>query len=172
MAAGKIHIPEVYEPDESLPQDLLALRRLTRALDSAVAIPGTRKRIGLDAGLGLIPGVGDVVSAGLSAWIIAGAIRHRVPLRVLGRMISNVGIDLLVGAIPFFGDIFDMFFAQNVANFDLLMKHRDRRRAPRTAAEASGAIFVMLLIVGGMVLITAILATMLIIWLAGLRNSG
>ena len=135
MAAEKVHIPEVFEPDEKLPPDLVALRNFSRLLDEAIAIPGTNRRIGLDAGLGLIPWVGDVIGGVMSTAIVIGALRHRVPALVIARMILNILIDLGVGAIPFLGDVLDFFFEQNVMNMQLLLKHRDRRRPPRTTAQ-------------------------------------
>ena len=67
-----LFIPEVIEPDEKLPPDLVALRKFAYLMDEAVAIPGTRRRVGLDAGLSLIPGVGEIAGGVLSAWIIVG----------------------------------------------------------------------------------------------------
>ena len=109
VAAGKPIIPEVVVPDEALPADLVALRRFARLMDEALPVPGTKRRIGLDAGLGLIPGVGDVVAALLSVWIVIGALRWRVPLWRVVRMVFNILVDLVLGAIPLFGDIFDFF---------------------------------------------------------------
>ena len=124
--------PEVM--DEKLPRDLVALRKFAVLLDEAVQIPGTRKRIGLDAALGFIPGVGDVVGAGLSIWIIYGALRHRVPMPKVARMVGAVLVDLLVGVIPLLGDVFDFLFKENVANVDLLIRYRDKTRPPRSWA--------------------------------------
>lgn len=128
----KIHIPDVLDPDEKLPADLLALRRFAHYMDAAFQIPGTRMRVGLDAILGLIPGVGDVVGALLSTWIIAGALRHRVPARYILRMVLNVVVDLIGGQVPLAGDVFDFLYEENMMNMRLLEAHRDRRRPPRS----------------------------------------
>lgn len=168
MANKKVHIPEVFEPDESLPLDLLALRKFARLMDEAVAIPGTKKRIGLDAGLGLIPVVGDVVGGVLSAVVIVGALRHRVRPLIIGRMLVNVGIDLTVGAIPFIGDIADFFFEQNMMNMQLLMKHRDRTRPPRSTAQIA---LVASLIVLGIFLFAVSVAVAIVMTITWLMRS-
>jgi hypothetical protein len=141
----KTHIPEVIEPDEKLPPDLIALRKFAMLMDEAIAIPGTSRRIGLDAGLGLIPGVGDAIAGVLSAWIVVGALRHRVPVWVIARMVLNILADVAVGAIPLLGDVFDFVFEENVMNLRLLMRHRDRRRPPRSLGQVG---FVAAAIVG------------------------
>jgi hypothetical protein len=139
---------EVIEPDEKLPPDLLALRRFAILMDEAFPIPGTTKRVGLDAGLGLIPGVGDAIAGLLSAWIVIGALRHRVPLITVTRMVFNIVLDVVVGSIPLFGDVFDFLFEENVMNLRLLMKHRDRQRPPRSLAQIAGAAAVVIAIIG------------------------
>ena len=130
--AEKVAVAEVFEPDESLPGDLRTLRRFAVLLDEAVQIPGTRKRIGLDAAIGLIPGVGDAVGALFSTWILIGALRHRVPPWKVFRMAVNIVIDLVIGLIPIAGDVFDFLFKENVSNVDILIRHRDRTRPPRS----------------------------------------
>src|SRR5207248_9491769 len=89
----KVIIPEVIEPAEKLPRDLVALRKFAYLMDEAVPVPGTRRRIGIDAGLSLIPGIGEAIGAFLSAWIIFGALRHRVPAARVARMVFYVLID-------------------------------------------------------------------------------
>jgi hypothetical protein len=148
-----IHIPEVVEPDDKLPADLLALRRFAWLMDEAIAIPGTRMRVGLDAGLGVIPGIGDAIAAVLSTWVIAGALRHRVPLRHIARMLLNILIDLGIGSIPLLGDVFDFFFEENVMNLDILLRHRDRTRPPRQLRDIAVAIVVVVAIVLGFALL-------------------
>jgi len=129
-----IHIPDVIEPDDKLPRDLVALRHFARWMDEAFQIPGTRIRVGADALIGLIPGIGDVIGALLSTWIVVGALRYRVGPWVILRMIGNIVIDLVFGAVPVAGDVFDFLYEENVKNMRLLEKHRDRRRPPRSFA--------------------------------------
>jgi hypothetical protein len=157
------------QPDEVLPPDLLALRRFALLMDEAVAIPGTNRRVGLDAALGLIPGVGDVIAGLLSAWIIVGALRHRVPLRKVLRMLFNVILDIVIGAVPILGDFFDFLFEENMMNMRLLMDYRDRGRPPRSLAQIAGAA----MLVVGVILFVAlgVLAgsIAIVIWLIGKR---
>jgi hypothetical protein len=143
---------EVLPSDAPLPLDLVALRHFAVLLDEAVPIPGTSRRVGIDAGLGLIPVVGDVVGALISTWIVIGALRHRVPLMKVWRMVANILIDVAVGSIPFLGDIFDVLWSQNMANVDLVLRHRNRKLPPRKVSEIAVAatfiigIFILLLI--------------------------
>jgi hypothetical protein len=165
----KVHIPDVIEPDEKLPQDLVTLRKFAFLMDQAFPIPGTNIRVGLDAVIGLIPGVGDVIGGVLSTWIIAGALRHRVPARIIVRMVINVAIDLFFGAVPVAGDVFDFLFEENMKNMRLLEKHRDRRRPPRSAA--SIALVVSAIVAFIVLLAVLILAGVvaLVLWLIGQR---
>ena len=168
-APPPVFIPEVLEPEEKLPPDLAALRRFATLLDEAVRIPGTRKRVGLDAGLGLIPGVGDFVSALMSSWIIIGALRHRVPMRKVFRMLVNVIVDLLIGAFPGVGDVLDFFFEQNVMNMRLLMQHRDRTRPPRSTAHIMAAAIFVVLVIAGFAFASAAVTIALIFWITSQR---
>ena len=105
------------------PQDEARLKRvrlLSRLLDEQFRIPGTTQRMGIDGLLGLIPGVGDAAGALLSAYILYEAIRLGAPTSVLLRMVANIGIDTVVGAIPVMGDIFDIAWKANKKNAALL----------------------------------------------------
>jgi hypothetical protein len=99
------------------------LDKLSRLLDSVLRIPGTNIRIGLDPILGLIPGVGDTLGAVLSSYIIIEAARLGVPKRILFRMIVNVTVEAIAGAVPILGDLFDVAWKANVKNFELLRAH-------------------------------------------------
>lgn len=166
----KVHIPEVIEAEEKLPQDLVALRKFAFLMDEAFTVPGTRFRFGVDALVGLIPGLGDVVGGVLSTWILVGAVRHRVPATVIARMTLNILIDLFFGAVPVAGDVFDFLWEENMKNMRLLEKHRNRRREPRSAAVMAviGVVILVILVAISLSLVAAIIA--LIVWI--LRNAG
>src|SRR6476660_6473436 len=82
------------------PRELHRLKSLSRVLDSAIAIPGTNYRFGLDAVVGLVPGIGDAIGAVFALYIVFQAARMGAPKTTLARMIGNVGVDTLVGEIP------------------------------------------------------------------------
>ena len=98
------------------------IQTLSWLMDRSIPLPGGY-RIGLDGFLGLIPGVGDVVSSTVSGWIVLLAYQEGVPLSVLLRMLVNVGIDLVFGSIPIVGDLFDFAFKANVRNLALLQRY-------------------------------------------------
>jgi Domain of unknown function (DUF4112) len=162
VARSKTFIPEVMEP---LPPDLVALTRFARLMDEAVAVPGTNRRVGLDAAIGLIPGVGDIVGALLSTWIVFGALRWRVPLWRIARMVANILIDMAFGAVPVVGDIFDFLFEENVMNLKLLLLHRDRTRPPRQLKEVAGTVIIIVLVVLGFALLTLFAMLAVVLWL-------
>jgi hypothetical protein len=110
---------------ESSDSRLRQLDALSRLLDSAFCIPGTRFRIGLDGLFGLIPGIGDSVGAALSAYIIVEAARLGAPKQLLLRMIGNVAVESIFGAVPILGDAFDIAWKANVRNVALLRTYRD-----------------------------------------------
>jgi hypothetical protein len=128
-------------------ESVVATRRLERVrrfavlLDSGIRIPGTRIRIGLDPILGLVPGLGDVAGAALSAGIFAEGVRRGASRATLVRMAANIALDLLVGAIPVLGDLFDVVLKVNLRNVALL----ERRAADPQAARRGDRLFVVLL---------------------------
>jgi hypothetical protein len=124
-----------------MPSELNRLKSLSRVLDTAVAIPGTRYRFGLDAIVGLVPGIGDAIGAIFSIYIIFQAARMGVPKATLARMIGNVGLDTIIGEIPLLGDIFDVGFKSNVRNLALIERHVER---PAAAKAQSGRVLLVL----------------------------
>jgi hypothetical protein len=107
-------------------QQLERLEALASFMDSAVVIPGTNIRFGADALIGLVPGIGDLITAGIASLIILEARRMGAPTHVVARMIGNVAIDGLVGTIPVLGDLFDVAFRANLRNMRLLRKHFEK----------------------------------------------
>jgi hypothetical protein len=109
-----------------------SLDQLSHLMDGLFRIPGTGWRVGLDAIVGLIPGVGDFATTAVSLYILAAGVRYRVPKVTLLRMAANIGVDYLLGSIPIVGDIFDAAWKSNQMNVELL-----RRRAAVSAEEAT-----------------------------------
>jgi Domain of unknown function (DUF4112) len=129
---------------------LEALRRIGYLLDNSIPIPGTRFRIGWDAIIGLVPGVGDLLGGALSLYIILQSARFGVPRALLGRMAWNVALETLVGAVPLLGDLFDAGFKANLRNLTLLQQHVEDPRESHRASQRFA-----LLLVGGLVLLLA-----------------
>jgi hypothetical protein len=97
-----------------------ALDQLAGVLDDIFNIPGTQIRFGLDPLIGLIPGLGDAISGALSMMIVLAAWRRGLPRITLARMFANIAIDSLLGAMPIFGDMFDVWWKANRMNLKLL----------------------------------------------------
>jgi hypothetical protein len=104
-------------------QRLARIDALSRLLDTAFIIPGTNIRFGLDALIGLVPGIGDAVTAVMSLYIVNEARALGAPPLLIARMLANVALDGFVGAIPLVGDAFDVVFRSNRRNMALLLGH-------------------------------------------------
>ena len=132
---------------------LAHLHRFASWLDDGVRLPGTRVRIGLDPVIGLVPGLGDVAGAMLSAVILVEAIRRGVSRFTLGRIVWNIAVDALLGAVPLIGDAFDFVWKANIKNIALVERHV---AVPATARRAD-RLFVSLLIGSLFVLCAALM---------------
>jgi hypothetical protein len=141
------------------PEQLAVLRRWAVLLDSAFPVPGTRIRFGLDALVGLVPGVGDLASPVFTAMILLQAARMRLPRVVQARMVLNAAIDMLLGLLPLAGDLADVAWKANLRNLALLEHHARRDTAPG----ASDYLFVAACL-GGLALI-AVTPVVLLVWL-------
>lgn len=108
-------------------RDTSDVRQLADWLDTRFVIPGTKLRFGFDSIIGLIPGIGDLITTVLGAYIVVRAQELGAPKVLLARMILNLGIDSLVGAVPIFGDIFDFAFKSHVRNVRLLLQWLEQR---------------------------------------------
>jgi hypothetical protein len=132
--------------DRAREVDVALSRQLARVMDDAVTVPGTRFGVGLDAVIGLVPGIGDAVGSALSGVIVRDAIRARVPMPVLARMGLNLIVDALLGLVPGVGDLLDVAHRANRKNVRLLMREIERQplREPPSAAYVAGACALML----------------------------
>ena len=132
------------------------LRSLARLLDAAVTIPGTNIRFGLDALIGLVPGLGDMAGAAMSGYIVLAAARLGAPAPVLVRMVTNVAIDGVVGSVPLLGDLFDVGWRANTRNTDLLDRHLAEPAATRRASAGvvAGVVLALVLLAVGAVALT------------------
>jgi hypothetical protein len=117
--------PEVVDPR------LADVEALARWLDYAFELPGGF-RFGLAGIIGLIPGIGDVIDALISLYIVTRAVQLGLPRVALARMLLNVSIEGLVGSIPWVGDVFDIAFKANRRNYLLLRKHLTQPGLQRT----------------------------------------
>lgn len=158
--ASPVPLPELG----TLERDRLErLRRLGYLLDNSIPIPGTRFRIGLEAIVGLVPGVGDLVGGGFSLYLILQAARMGVPASLLARMGWNLLVDVAVGAIPFLGDLFDAGFKANMRNLALLERHV---QVPTQSRRASRRFVVVLAILLVLVLVGAFALAVFLVQLA------
>jgi hypothetical protein len=103
---------------------------LATLLDTALVIPGTGVRFGLDALIGLFPGIGDLITTALSLFIVHEAYQLGAPGHVIARMLGNVALDGVFGAVPLVGDAFDVLWRANRRNMRLLREwlEREERR--------------------------------------------
>lgn len=135
------------------------LRRLAVLLDDSIPIPGTRFRIGVESIVGLIPGAGDLAGGAFSLYILLQAARMGVPRPLLVRMGTNLVIDVVVGAVPVLGDLFDAGFKANLRNLALLERHADR---PVASTRSSRRFVALLALLVGCCIVGAIAV---LVWL-------
>ena len=100
--------------------------RIAYLLDAGFVIPGTTIRFGWDSIIGLIPGVGDGLTAIISLYFVFRGIQERIPLRILLVMLFHILLEWIIGSIPILGDTFDLFFKANLRNLALLQKYMKR----------------------------------------------
>jgi hypothetical protein len=111
-----------YGSTRSREERIARLDALATLLDTALVLPGTNVRFGLDALLGLVPGIGDLVTTAISLYIVHEARQLGVPGHVIARMLANVALDGIVGAVPLVGDVLDVMWRANRRNMRLLQE--------------------------------------------------
>lgn len=126
--------PDQFEAiARSLPdvgRDPASVRKRVEAMEAVLervfVVPGINRPVGLDFFVGLIPIVGDVITAAMGAWLVWEARNLGMSKFQLTRMAANIGIDSLLGAVPFVGDAFDFFYRSNTKNLKIIRKHLDK----------------------------------------------
>ena len=98
------------------------IRYVAYVLDEGVRVPGIGYRVGIDPLLGILPGAGDVLTGGISLYIVVEAARLGVSYTTLLRMIANVSLDVAAGAVPVVGDLFDAIWKANTRNLELVLE--------------------------------------------------
>jgi hypothetical protein len=157
----------VSKSAEDVRRRLEKLRSLQWLLDNAYRVPGTNIRFGWDALVGVVPWAGDVVTAFFACAIIVQAHHMRVPRVVQLRMVINVLIDIVVGVVPVFGDVADVFWKSNSRNFALLERHA----AAPTLPSRGDWLFVTGVV--GLVALVAIVPLVMVYWLVqSMMTSG
>jgi hypothetical protein len=142
------------------------LDQLASLLDDMFNIPGTRIRFGLDAIIGLIPGLGDLITGAMSFLILYGAWQRGLPRVTISRMLANIAIDTLAGSVPIFGDAFDVMWKSNRMNYNLLIRSS---RGIKKSHTLQDWLFLMLLGLGMVMLISLpiVVIVLIIHWWRG-----
>lgn len=110
------------------------LNNLAWFLDNSIPLPGTQYKVGVEALIGLIPGIGDGIGTALSSYILVAAARMGVPKKILLQMGYNIAIESIIGLIPFLGDAFDMVWKANMRNVQLLESYAEDPGKARTSS--------------------------------------
>jgi hypothetical protein len=153
------------------PSRLVQLRRWAVLLDSAFKVPGLPVRFGLDALVGLIPGVGELTTPAFTMLLLFTGLRLRVPVVVLARMALNAGVDALIGLVPVLGDITDVGWKANLRNLELLERHA----VPGTPVARGDTWFVamgigLIAFVALLAIVPIVLAVWVVAWVIGQRG--
>ena len=123
------------------------INRLSRLMDTAIPLPGGY-RIGWDGIIGLVPGIGDIAGMLVSLYIVAGAKQSGASGATVIRMLLNVGIEALIGAVPIIGDFFDLAFKANIRNMKILNRQLDQPTA--IAQESQRNLWVTAILAAGL----------------------
>lgn len=137
------------------------LRKLAWLLDNAIRLPGGF-RIGFDGLIGLVPGIGDLVAALLSSYIVVEAARMKVGGSVLMRMVGNIALELGIGLVPVVGDLFDFVFKANTRNLQLIESYLER---PDETRQRSRWRVVAAILALAAVIVAVLILACVIVWM-------
>lgn len=130
MAISEEQLKRLAEQMPDVSRDPQAVRKrveaMEKVLERAFVIPGINRPVGVDSIVGLIPVVGDIVTAAMGAYIVWEARNLGMSKMQLTRMAANIGIDTALGAIPLAGDLFDFIWRSNSKNLKIIRKHLDK----------------------------------------------
>jgi|TARA_Y100000741_G_scaffold342256_1_gene305119 hypothetical protein len=101
-------------------EKLIRLKRLSERLDNTFTIPGTKYKIGIEALIGAVPIIGDLIGGILASYIMYSGMKMGAPPRIIARMAVNIAIDFAIGSIPIIGDLFDLVWKANKKNVELI----------------------------------------------------
>ena len=121
------HTARVVRSESERARSLAEIEMLAWLLDNSIPVPGTGgRRFGIDAIIGLVPGIGDLASGALGLLVVWRGSRMGLPRIVVGRMLLNTLLDVAIGAIPLLGDAFDLWFKASTRNLNLMRRHLER----------------------------------------------
>jgi hypothetical protein len=129
----KFSMPSLGTDPQSVRQRVEAMERI---LERLFVIPGTKQKVGLDVILDLVPVVGDIAAAALGAYIVWEAKNLGMSKTQIARMAGNVGVDWVLGLIPWVGAIPDFFFRSNTRNLRIIKRHLDKHHAGTAVIES------------------------------------
>jgi hypothetical protein len=137
-------------------QALAEVAALAWLLDNSIPVPGTGRRFGVDAIIGLVPGVGDLVSGAIGLVVVWRGSRMGLPRIVVARMLANTILDLAIGAIPVIGDAFDLWFKASSRNLGLMQRYLEEPDRSTSGEWASvlalvGAVVGVVLLLGWLI---------------------
>ena len=146
---------------------LAEVETLAWLLDNSIPVPGTGgRRFGIDALIGFVPVVGDLVSGGIGLYVVWRGARLGIPRIVVARMLANSALDLAIGAIPFIGDAFDLWFKANTRNLRLIRQFLEQPdRSTRNEWIA------LMVLVGAVVLVVVLLGWLVIAVISALLGA-
>ena len=133
------------------------IRFVSRLLDTFFVIPGTRIRFGLEPIIGLIPILGDQVTALISAALLYRSVQHRLPKIALVRMALNILINAIIGMVPLVGDLFVLWYKPNIRNYKIL-----QRFAGQTSAVTTGDWMFVSILIGSTFFLIVVVTLVLI----------